>query len=164
MKVRLTKYDPRFRRADGSYGRHEWTSFSDVGKTFHNGVLTFEAYLSVEEQFIESITSFFRTADVLQLLIEDLETLQNVPNNQLEGQTTNFSIGQEIDLSQLRIVIKLCLREIAWFRLRGSYQSYLHFGYDYYVYLGANSPTLNSWSPSAGLFAEQLSSPYMNSL
>lgn len=31
MKYRITKYDPRFRDADGCYQKHEWMSWTDIG-------------------------------------------------------------------------------------------------------------------------------------
>jgi hypothetical protein len=38
-EYRICKYNPRF-RVNGVYIKDEWTSVSDIGKTFEDGVLT----------------------------------------------------------------------------------------------------------------------------
>jgi len=39
-KYRITKYNPMNRDANGAYLLNEWTSFSDIGKTFDGKTLT----------------------------------------------------------------------------------------------------------------------------
>jgi hypothetical protein len=49
--VRITKYDPQNRDANGHYTLvDEWTSISDVGKSFQGKILTMEQYLAIEEK------------------------------------------------------------------------------------------------------------------
>lgn len=51
-EYRISKYDPQF-RVNGSYQKNEWTSISDIGKVFDDGVLTLAEYLRVENEYIQ---------------------------------------------------------------------------------------------------------------
>jgi hypothetical protein len=46
---RVTKYKPDFRDERGAYLRDEWTSLSEVGKSFGGVKLTFEEYRKIED-------------------------------------------------------------------------------------------------------------------
>jgi hypothetical protein len=46
-RYRVTKYDPENRDAEGNYLIDEWTSFSDVGRTFSGKELTEQEYFQV---------------------------------------------------------------------------------------------------------------------
>ena len=53
--VRLTKYDPRLRDGDGAYRHDDWTSVSDVGRTFAGRTLMVGDYRRVEEAYVATI-------------------------------------------------------------------------------------------------------------
>jgi len=161
MELRISKYDPRFRRDDGTYNRDEWTSFSDIGKQFADGILTFVAYRHVEDLYANAIVDFFKLSSVSNLEVEACEFCwDKAEESDLETSAIDLSVGRQISLSKLDLVIRLCLREIAWCKLRGTNHSYLHFGYDYYAYLGATHDEVKFWHPPAGIFAEPFLSPY----
>jgi hypothetical protein len=48
FEYRVTKYDPAHRAASGAY-RDEWTSFSDIGRSFGGVILTVEQYQRIED-------------------------------------------------------------------------------------------------------------------
>lgn len=49
---RITKYNPKNREKDGVYSKDEWTSISDIGKSFGDYKLTASDYLKVEDQYL----------------------------------------------------------------------------------------------------------------
>jgi hypothetical protein len=51
---RITKFDPRLRSEDGVFMRDEWTSISDIGRTYPTGVFTLAEYIEVEEAYVET--------------------------------------------------------------------------------------------------------------
>lgn len=51
---RIIKYNPAFRDERGAYLKDEWTSVSDVGKSFDGEVLTFEEYYKIENAYVAS--------------------------------------------------------------------------------------------------------------
>lgn len=160
MELRITKYNPKCRRSDGTYDRDEWTSYSDIGKQFSDGILTRESYLFVEEKFISTIVSFFRTAGISCLSVEDSENFEGVAAYLKSSDKINFAQLDQVGPATVESIIRLCLREQAWCKLRGERDAYLHFGYDYYVYVGADSGELVNWRPLDGIFAEPFQSPY----
>ena len=66
---RITKYNPRFRDHTGAYRKEDWISFSDIGMTFENKVLSATDYLSTEEAYIEAISLFMDESEVSTLEI-----------------------------------------------------------------------------------------------
>ena len=54
---RITKYNPAFRDERGVYLKDEWTSVSDVGKSFDGVVLTFKEYREIEDNYVSTALS-----------------------------------------------------------------------------------------------------------
>lgn len=48
-KYRITKYDPQYRDEQGIYIREDWTSYSDIGKTYNGKLLTLGCILFSEK-------------------------------------------------------------------------------------------------------------------
>jgi hypothetical protein len=67
--------------------------------------------------------------------------------------------NQVVSGTQLENVIRACLREYMWCRLVGPDDSYLHFGYDYYMYVGLPK-TADGLTLPRGMFLEEFESPY----
>jgi hypothetical protein len=61
-------------------------------------------------------------------------------------------------------VCRLVLREILWCKLESENGFYIHFGYDYYMYIGGPAPSENSiaYGRQQGLFVEEMESPYLD--
>jgi hypothetical protein len=59
--------------------------------------------------------------------------------------------------------LRLALREELWCQLRSPRRAYLHFGYDYYVYLAVpnHCPQAIASAHNNGLFVEPFTSPYL---
>jgi hypothetical protein len=153
LEYRVTKYDPAFRDSRGYYTREEWTSVGDIGCSFGGVVLTPEKYHRVEDAYVAVALSFLRESGQSSLTVTSLENNRKYP--------IEFGEGSALGLEQLGPVIRLVLREKFWCRLEGPV-SFLHFGWDYYLYVGVPYPCPESQelAKQRGMFVEELPSPY----
>jgi hypothetical protein len=153
LEFRVTKYDPGLRALDGAYLRDDWTSVSDIGGTFDGVKLTDTEYKRVEDAYVESALAYLRESGVSFLVVRGLE-------NHLEAEVT-FGNGTRLSLEQIADTLPRMLREEFWCKLEGS-DSFIHVGYDYYMYLGVPSacPTAEGVAANLGLFVESFRSPY----
>ena len=167
VEFRLSKYDPDFRTNTGVYTRSEWTSVSDIGKrsSDEDKVLTIATYLEVEDKFVCAISTFMRCLDLEFAVLSDLEecgSINSLPQPLLMDTSIRFSKlsdNSHLTVVDVQSIARLALREIVWCKLSGERDFYVHFGYDFYVYIGAEcNPFL--WTIPEGLFAEPFRSPY----
>lgn len=150
-QYRVTKYNPKYRDGDGVYIHDEWTSYSDIGKTVPKS-----EYERIENAYIESARLFLKEQGISQITVEYLENSQNYIEPDLPLVT-----GTILNLDELKKVLKGILRERYWAKL-STKNSFLHFGYDYYMYIGVpNEPKRAiKFAESLGLFVEDFPSPY----
>jgi len=153
LEYRVTKYNPAYRDPSGAFLVVEWTSASDLGHSFGDGVLTPDEYRRVEDAYVAVALSFLRVSGQMSLTVAALENKRRYP--------IRFSDGSAIGLEQLGSVIRLVLREEIWCRLDGP-SGFLHFGWDYYMYIGVSYPCPESQelAEHLGLFVEEFPSPY----
>ena len=146
---RICKYDPQYRAPDGTYEQDEWTDYSDIGKTFDGTVLTEDIYLLAEQQHIACITDLLRRSGV------DAVEISRCENG------GNWSDGQRISVNALAPLLQDCLRGNCWCVLTAP-DAYVHFGYDYYVYVGCllSPDVVSGICRTHCLFANLQSSPY----
>jgi hypothetical protein len=143
MNIRVTKYNTAFRSANGGYlNDDEWTSVSDVGRTFDGTTFTFENYEIVENRYIAAVSYFFTAKNVHYIKAENLErygkdhSLTN-PLNELYDKVDGNTVFSPSDVGDL---VKLVLREYLWCDLQGAdNDAKVTFGYDYYMYFHASS-------------------------
>ena len=165
MEYRISKYDPKYRKPDGTYGRHEWTSFSDIGKEFENKQLDYESYLQAEDGYVDAVVAFFQVARVNRLVIDEVEVsseLQSIAKS-LDYEPSllpELKVGATVHEDTFPAIVRLSLREGVWCKLSGDSRAYLHFGYDYYVYVGSDAINESDWSLPTGIYAEPHASPY----
>ncbi|OWK38485.1 hypothetical protein [Fimbriiglobus ruber] len=152
-EYRVTKYDPAFRDARGSYTRDEWFSECQVGRVFDGVVLTREEYQRVEGAYVVAVIGFLLEAGVSAMTVVGLENYGNV---QLA-----FGEGNALPLGQIGEVIGQVLRAKFWCRLEGP-EAFVHFGYDYYMYVGVPwaCPAAKRLARRVGLFVEPFRSPH----
>lgn len=158
---RVTKYDPQQRDASGAFLGDDWISVSDIGKPYGGRTLTRSEYLLVEDKYVTAVVEFMEILSVDELIIADLELREvgedNLPDH---GCTHALVNGRVVRGAELECVVRMALREQAWFRLNGRAGFYVHFGYDYYMYIGASVSVLHYPKLPPGLFAERMESPY----
>ncbi len=165
---RITKYDPSLRNSHGHYLIDEWTSFSDIGKTYGGKTLTYEKDLLVESAYSYSALCFLNDAEIPSLQVSELENnrLSRVKAEELRDidfDPRSLEVGLVVNERDLEDVVRLNLREIIWCKLIETENFYLHFGWDYYIYIGSISPSLPaiSYARRNGLFVEEMISPYL---
>ncbi|MNU82239.1 hypothetical protein D3C71_719170 [compost metagenome] len=151
FEYRVTKYDPRIRNSGGTYS--EWTSVSDIGKSFDGVPLTSSEYQRVESTYIASALAFLREAGVPSLTVRALENHSDA--------TVVLADGDVVSLEQVSAILPQVLREKFWCKLEGL-DSFIHVGYDYYMYVGVpvDCPKAEQLAANLGLFVEPFQSPY----
>lgn len=151
---RITKYNPAYRNERGIYINDEWTAYSDIGKSFKGKILTEDEYLRYENLYIDSIIKLMRASNIYILSISELEVYDE--NIQLKN-------GIILSIDDITKVIKSILRERIWCKLTYVNEFYVHFGYDFNMYVGSNKPSddvLHEIRRSE-LFVEEFISPYL---
>lgn len=151
-QYRVTKYDPQY-RVNGAYTRNEWTSISDIGKTFAGQVFTMADYERAEQNHIDFLCSLAVRDNAFPLTVEGLEcpSSSEVP----------WHNGECITPDKLPRLLRDVLREECWCRLTGK-DFFIHFGYDYYMYVGCSftQEGISALASEYALFAEPMESPY----
>lgn len=132
---RVTKYDPLNRDVDGNYLNHEeWTEFSDVGTK-----VSIEEYLKTEQNYINAISSFMDEIGLDRVYVIALEQWSDEVRNQHDKEfLSKIWIEKAVNIQEVRELAKLTLRNAIWCKLGYKKQFFVHFGYDYYMYIGAD--------------------------
>jgi len=152
-EYRVTKYNPKFRNALGPYKPVEWTFFAQVGKRVGGRVLTMAQYLRTEAKYLQVLEAMLREADIRELEARGFRAKSRRP---ARVRARTVTVSQAIRLA------RLALRE----RLDGilvvPWRAYVHFGWDYYLYVGLSRPTPEALgvARSLGLFVERCPSPH----
>lgn len=169
VHFRISKYNPEHRDEKGSYLKDDWTSVTDIGKFYADGVLTLETYLKTEDAYWDTVRKLFRSCHIDSMIIKDLEIyedrLEDIPAELQEASKARMAkIKNEDSLSieGLEYVFRLALKELIWCKLFGEDGTYLHFGYDYYIYFGSDrlrGQEMPLCEPM--IFIEPYESPYL---
>ena len=162
----VTKYDPRFRRRDGTYGRDEWIGVGHVGKEVGGKVVELSEYLRSETGYVKAVRAFMQAAHVRRLRAVDLEDhprfIDFLPpslRDETRERRRAFLEARHLSGSGVDWAVRLALRNIIWCRLEGARGFYVHFGHDFYMFVGGETvkPTPPAMPP--GIFAEEFESP-----
>jgi hypothetical protein len=73
----IVKYRPIYYDS-GKYLHNEWSSYSDIGRSFDDGVLSFDEYLMIEKRFISCIKSLAHASCCKYLTIGYLERRKRI--------------------------------------------------------------------------------------
>ncbi len=165
---RITKYDPKLRNEKGWYTKDEWTDFSCVGHSFGGELCTLENYEYVEALHIDAVLLFMDSMnlDYLKCIgVEKYETIKDekVPD-ELRSLYKRVKKGLCIYKNEMRILLKLILRNYFWCKLEHSDKMFVHFGYEYYMYVGVEKECKEvvDQIEQSGLFVEEFLSPYLD--
>lgn len=151
-EFRISKYDIK-KRINGVYTENDWTSMGDIG-TVHNGKeLTYDEYIKTENRylkFIEAVLLKTNTQEIQVTYLEDYSKKCIHKKNEILS-----SVDDILNMS------RDCLRENYWAKLECD-NLFLHFGYDYYLYVGCDLSftCINDLACELGLFVEITESPY----
>lgn len=168
---RITKYNPVYRDKNDIYTNCEWTSISDIGRLFAGKELSFSDYITVENSYIEAVLTFMNSLAITSLTVKNLEKnynslkLHKEPNLYSEEMIVFYNSIQNnavIAKREIQYLCRLVLREHLWCKLETNNIMFVHFGYDYYMYIGSNKRfegVINTIT-NTGLFVEAFESPY----
>jgi hypothetical protein len=151
FEYRVTKYDPTRRDPEGRYLFDEWTAFSDVGRK-----VDLAEYEQFERSYIDVALAFMAEAGISALSVADLENPQHV--------ALPFVGGAQLHEAELRTAFRLVLREECWCRFLHPNGAFVHFGYDYYMYVATPHDCLEAkrFANRRNLFVEPFRSPYQD--
>jgi hypothetical protein len=157
FEYRVTKYDPRLRDRSGAYRRDEWISPDQIGQTFGGVVFTAAEYQRTEDAYVAAAMAFLRESGCVSLRVVQLEN-----SRPFQEPGILLSPGVTLCLADLERVCRLNLRGTIWCKLEDDAGRFIHFGYDYYMYIGVPTPceTAKALAPRLGLFVETFPSPY----
>jgi hypothetical protein len=164
---RVTKYDPSRRDATGAYDGDDWTSAEDIGTTFSARRLTVEEYLETESRYVAAALAFAEESSVSSLVVSELE--RGTEKRQLSAELMTMRDegpelreGQRIEGRDLERAIRLNLRSELWCKLEDPGRFFLHFGWDFYMYVGSWFDCVRAvrFSEQQRLFVEPMESPY----
>ena len=155
-QFRMSKYSPVKRDASGTFIGGDWTSVSDIGANFDGHLLSPEA---VEDAYVETLLAVHARVGA--------PGLQAITVEPSTGETTvagrrslSLANDRDIELDEVGPIIRGCLREQFWCRLRASAGYFwIHFGYELYVYFGTELPEEEIVVPPC-LHLERFASPY----
>ena len=156
-EYRVTKYNPAFRDHSGAYTKVEWVSFTQIGQTFSSVPLTSDEYERVEEAYVLTALSFLRESGLFSMKVAGLENSRKQP--------LDFQNDSILPLDRIGEIIRRILREELWCRLE-SREGFIHFSWDYYMYVGVPHPcpTAEARAAELGLYVEEFASPIRESV
>lgn len=165
---RITKYNPDFRDSQGSYFKDDWTSISDLGKSFSGNVFTIQEYLKIEQKYVDTVLLFVKYLKIPGLKVKNLMkwTEEFIYSEYYSKEMINLynSVKENdlLDSDKLMNLCKLVLRENLGCQLLYEDKIFIHFGYDYYMYVGCTESCdeVIQKVSQLGLFVEQIESPY----
>jgi hypothetical protein len=162
---RVTKYDPERRDDRGAFLDDDWTSISDIGNSYGGTALTLAEYLATEDRYVASALAFLRESGIPRLVVEDLEVAAPSAKAQELGLSplSPPEEGARLDADGVADVVRMALREDIWCRLEAPGRFFIHFGYDYYMYVGsrADLPAAVAETRRLGLYVELFPSPHL---
>lgn len=167
---RITKYNPTFRDERGYYTIDEWTSISDIGKNLNDGILSLDEYMRVESLYIDAIFEFIKCLSIAYLEVEMLTRWNNILvadsghyTNDMRKLYETVEEGDVLEAKEIDILSRLVLRDELGCKMRYKDDLYIHFGYDYYMYVVCSSECLSTVKKiqNSGLFVEPYKSPYL---
>lgn len=153
-QYRISKYNYKNRDMNGLYMKNEWTSYYDIGKRFNGKNLTQSDYIRCENNYINFCTILWDLNNKVQLNLKNIEAyLKEPPRIEISDEQT------------LKMIIRDILREKYWAKIEGK-ELFIHFGYDYYMYIGTNVKTdiINKLANESNLHCEEMNSPYIKQL
>lgn len=166
---RVTKYDPARRDERGAFLDPDWTSHADIDRAIGGRTLQLDDYLKVESAYAAAARAFHQEAGCPPLTVVGLET------NDLQPRTVDLGLadvlepvvhdGDSVGDDEIERLCRLNLRELVWCKLEAKSQDfYLHFGHDYYMYVGTRSSSEDVIRrvEASGLFVEPMRSPYLD--
>lgn len=124
---------------------NSWTSMSDIGRVYQGKIFTYKEYKKTEQSYINFFVKLFKYVHAHKVKIIQFSDLKFPVratydrNGKLREWYEKIDNNMSLSLDEIQYVIPLILRENIYGVLyHKKSKTYIHFGYDYYVYV--NSP------------------------
>ncbi|MFX3622611.1 MAG: hypothetical protein ACE3JP_00870 [Ectobacillus sp.] len=157
---RISKYKPNLRDNNDNYtDLEEWTCFSEVGEK-----LSMDEYLDAEQRYIDAIMIFMDEMNIDGLFIDRLELYsEEIAVQNAKEFISKLWVGKKVNKLEIQGIARLTLRNAVWCKLRLRNQFFVHFGYDYYMFIGASDSCTQALEKikSMGLYVEAYDSSYL---
>lgn len=169
-KYRISKYDPLFRAANGTYLKEDWISISDIGKTFDGKQLTIESYKAIEDGYVNAIYLIIGYMNIPFLSIKNLsknssidvlqDLIRKYPELYNEKILDIYHNSKELDNLKKGVLDSYCrllLRENIWSEVFYQEKFKVFIKYDYLMGIHSNQ-SLEKIIPDIeklGLFIEK---------
>lgn len=166
---RVTKYNPDFRDKNGYYTLiEEWICPSEIGEIINGKEFTLDDYLRVETAYINAVIRFLEDSEVNSLRILGLEktdiSKEDKSSVLYEPEFDQVVLKEDLKVNknEIRLICKMILRNFLWCKLYSKDHFFVHFGWDYYMYIGSyiNCPSAIEFARNNGLFVEESISPH----
>lgn len=171
---RVTKFDTAKRNPDGSYmDQQEWTCLSEIGKNCGGTVLTEAAYLATETRYVNAVLRFFAASGLPHLRVTNFSNRfasEELPENAAHYPTIghpaleelNFVEDQIVTEKEIALLVRQTLRGTVNCSLESDGFFFVHFGWDYYMYIGcaADCSRARAETQADGMFVEDFVSPH----
>jgi len=158
-----------FRDERGSYIVNEWTSISDVGSSFGSTILSFDEYLKIESLYVNAVLEFMKCLSVNSMDIEmlarwneDVSKISSYCSSEMKELYLKLEEGDTVNKDDIELLTRLALRDELGCRLKFKTDLFVHFGYDFYMYIVCSKECIEAVSNirNSGLFVENHMSPY----
>jgi hypothetical protein len=143
---RITKFNPKYRRKDGTFKNSDWTSAYETDNV--------KKYLNVETSYCRAVLDCINFSGLTKVKAHSQPNKYRVLN--LTGKTRTINVAEWTAIDSL---VRLALREEVDLKLTGPNSFYAHFGYDFYMYIGGEFQIKTA--KLHGLFVELFRSPYL---
>ena len=109
--------------------------------------------------------------DIKEVEMTDIEDYSNIKSFAKLPKTNTVELYQHFTQSNTKVfepsqvtqAMRLALREVLWFRIQGKNGFYIHFGYDYYMYIGSEEACIPKSDLTTELFVDKdFASPYFD--
>lgn len=166
---RITKYNPDFRDVDGSYTlEKEWPCPSQIGKIIYGKEFTLGEYLCVEAAYVNTVMAILsecKLNTLRVLLLSKSYVTPEVRTSELyerEFDELDLQVDKIVNANEIRTICTMILRNFLDCQLYLKDKFFVHFGWDYYMYIGSNvnCPSSIKFAKNNGLFVEETRSPY----
>lgn len=166
MNYRISKYNPDLRTPTGSFLNDDWTSYSDI--VVPGNAESYAKYKQVEDSYLYYLDVIMRANRIASCYVDSIEgpniSLMKNRGNELGSSISEEIVdGQLITSNKVLFLARLVLREIIWCRFQSNH-IYIHFGYDYYMYIGGvliDEETIRI-AKEKGVYIEVFDSPYVD--
>lgn len=171
FSYRITKYDPKNRNNLGHYKMDEWIAISDIGQIYNGKRVSKTEYFKAENAYVKTIIIFMDFLKVKYLPLSYFEKhfdrlyAKRYCTKAMQELYKLATTGSELNKQQVCDMARLALRELVWECPLENKDMFVHFGWDYYMYIGSSkelTQDLRNKIENLGLFVEDFESPYLH--